>query len=406
MRYTDFKLVEAGEVYVIGDSHARAMGGSNNLASDGARLSAIASQAQRVPNGSTVYMTGGHNDVASGTSPQSIASSVRSIIASLQTKDCVVNYILFPEGSSNTNQENMAPTRQAIQNAVDVANDLDGCTMQNDGIHCSLGSYRGLVRATSSGGSRSVSASRRNDSNPFEHLDPNMQGGLNDPGRPREAIRELQAWLSSKGYPAGEADGIYGPNTARAVRQFQRDVGATVDGDAGRETIGYMIRIENGEVELTRTQTGTDPDAGDAPDIADAPSSNEMLQLLDYYANKYRINSRFVRAIARKESNFNVRAVGDRGLRHQAYGIMQVRKPAMDDVNDTFGTNYTEEDLMNFDPNAIAEVGVGYLAVARDRYGADGYAEMAAMYNGGPAGPRNSQAIRYARDVMRMVGRS
>ena len=64
MRYSDFKIVETrlkeadAQVFVIGDSHARAMGGSNNLAVDGARLSAIQSQASQVPNGSVVYMTG------------------------------------------------------------------------------------------------------------------------------------------------------------------------------------------------------------------------------------------------------------------------------------------------------------------------------------------------------------
>lgn len=154
MRYREFRIVETklreeGEVYVIGDSHAKAMGGSNNLAANGARLSAIARQASQVPDGATVYMTGGHNDVPAGTGPQQIASQVQSIISSLEGKGCTVNYILFPEGTDNNNQENMAPTRQAINSAVDVAQDLDGCSLQGDGIHCSLGSYRGIVSAGS-----------------------------------------------------------------------------------------------------------------------------------------------------------------------------------------------------------------------------------------------------------------
>ena len=46
MRYSDFKIVESRlleqeQTYVIGDSHARAMGGSNNLAANGARISSI-----------------------------------------------------------------------------------------------------------------------------------------------------------------------------------------------------------------------------------------------------------------------------------------------------------------------------------------------------------------------------
>ena len=137
MRFNDFKktLKESGEVYVIGDSHAKAMGGSNNLAANGARLPAISRQAQQVPNGSTVYMTGGHNDVAAGTNPNVIAASVMSIIQRLEGKNCTVNYILFPEGTNNNNQENMEPTRNAISRAVDVSRDLEGCSLQSDGIH-------------------------------------------------------------------------------------------------------------------------------------------------------------------------------------------------------------------------------------------------------------------------------
>ena len=76
---------------------------------------------------------------------------------------------------------------------------------------------------------------------------------------------------------------------------------------------------------------------------------------------------------------------------------MQVRKPAMLDVNKAFGTNYTEEDLMRLDPKAIAEVGVGYLAVARDKYGANSFGEMAAIYNGGPTGVTNNKAMKIVR---------
>lgn len=52
-------------------------------------------------------------------------------------------------------------------------------------------------------------------------------------------VKLLQQSLEALGYSVGNTgiDGIYGPRTARAVRQFQRDAGITVDGDAGPETI-------------------------------------------------------------------------------------------------------------------------------------------------------------------------
>ena len=75
----------------------------------------------------------------------------------------------------------------------------------------------------------------------FEHIDPNMSGGLAR-SRNRNAVKELQQWLNDNGYEAGSVDGIYGSRTAGAVREFQTDNGLTVDGDAGRETISAMIK--------------------------------------------------------------------------------------------------------------------------------------------------------------------
>lgn len=215
MRYSDFRIVEtklqeANEVYVIGDSHARAMGGENNLAVNGARLSAIAAQADRVPNGSIVYMTGGHNDVAGGGQPQAIASQVSSIINSLTNKDCDVTYILFPEGTDNNNQENMASTRQAIASAVPVGEDLDGCNMQADGIHCQLGRYRGIVN---------------NSAESSENANDGLEKGPPYPQEQRDQVRQVQAKLEELLYSVGNTgvDGKYGPRTARAIAAYRRD---------------------------------------------------------------------------------------------------------------------------------------------------------------------------------------
>lgn len=250
MRYREFKLVETklreeSNVYVIGDSHAKAMGGSNNLAANGARLSVIAQQASRVPEGSDVYMTGGHNDVAGGSQPQEIAGQVKAIIDSLTAKDCEVFYILFPEGTDNENQENMAPTRQAINSAVPVSRDLEGCSLQGDGIHCSLGSYRGLVRA---------GTVTRSDSNDSSGTDESSTDGLKAgppyPPEESEAVKAMQARLEELGYPVGSTgiDGKYGPRTTRAVRAFKRDNNinspANVMSAAELETLRTAEKVE------------------------------------------------------------------------------------------------------------------------------------------------------------------
>jgi len=284
MRFNEFKIVEAklreaNEVYVIGDSHAVAMGGSNNLAANGARLSAIARQAQRVPEGATVYMTGGHNDVTAGTSPQQIASQVQSIISSLDGKGCTVNYILFPEGTDNNNQENMAPTREAISSAVTVAQDLDGCSMQPDGIHCSLGSYRGIVRAPTqerTAGPDSFSNAKPEELDSISSAEPEELDSISNaepttltsgPPYPREemdAVKAMQKDLEELGYTVGSTgvDGKYGPRTTRAVRAFKKDYNLQGDGrtfDAAAKDI--IAKIKSGSitrVEPTQIQLGSD----------------------------------------------------------------------------------------------------------------------------------------------------
>jgi len=269
MRYRDFKIVETklretGEVYVIGDSHAVAMRGSNNLAVNGARLAAISSQAQQVPDGATVYMTGGHNDVAAGLQPQGIANQVQNIIEALEGKGCTVNYILFPTGSNNRNQENMNPTREAISNAVTVANDLNGCTMQADGIHCQLSAYSGIVTnsAASSGPEEQDSSTD------------GLQAGPPYPQEDMEAVRALQTKLEELGYSVGSTgiDGKYGPRTSRAVSAYKQDFNVSND-DRGRSiTADEITAMQSAEKKDDPTPTGNEAGGSaryDLPPLSD-----------------------------------------------------------------------------------------------------------------------------------------
>lgn len=76
----------------------------------------------------------------------------------------------------------------------------------------------------------------------FVYLDPNMKGGLAKSGS-KEEVRELQQFLAWLGFNPGTVDGIYGPNTARAVKQFQGRYRLKVDGDVGPNTIRVMKNI-------------------------------------------------------------------------------------------------------------------------------------------------------------------
>jgi N-acetylmuramoyl-L-alanine amidase len=56
-------------------------------------------------------------------------------------------------------------------------------------------------------------------------------------------VRSLQRKLNALGFDAGKEDGLYGPHTDRAAREFQRNVGDEVDGIIGPHMIASLLRV-------------------------------------------------------------------------------------------------------------------------------------------------------------------
>jgi N-acetylmuramoyl-L-alanine amidase len=56
-------------------------------------------------------------------------------------------------------------------------------------------------------------------------------------------VVQLQERLLEMGYDPGRCDGIYGQRTARAVAQFQREVGLDPDGSCGPQTLNALRRL-------------------------------------------------------------------------------------------------------------------------------------------------------------------
>ena len=300
---TPAAAASSGEVYVIGDSHAKAMGGSNNIAANGARLNAIASQAEQVSEGATVYMTGGHNDVAAGTSPEQIANQVKTIIDSLKEKNCTVNYVLFPEGSGTANQENMAPTREAIKGVTDIFHDLDGSEMQRDGIHAVLSAYRGIVGGSGNGGTVT-----RSDSNDPSGTD-GLEAGPPYPSEQMDAVRAMQRKLEELGYPVGSTgiDGKYGPRTVRAVRAFKQD--NNIDGDGTTMSAANIEKLNTAEKVENPTPTGNPagPDLGDIGDLASLENIGQAQEVVNEFLG---------REISGEEMNMLIRATAAEASRN------------------------------------------------------------------------------------------
>jgi N-acetylmuramoyl-L-alanine amidase len=80
-------------------------------------------------------------------------------------------------------------------------------------------------------------------------------------------IAALQARLTEMGFDCGRVDGIYGPRTEIAVKDFQKSVGATIDGKCGPATIIALIRltkIVSGGVPSTLRQNAVQQSRGPA----------------------------------------------------------------------------------------------------------------------------------------------
>jgi N-acetylmuramoyl-L-alanine amidase len=56
-------------------------------------------------------------------------------------------------------------------------------------------------------------------------------------------VAELQRRLNALGFDAGREDGILGPETENALRQFQRNAGTTADGVCGPASIAALERV-------------------------------------------------------------------------------------------------------------------------------------------------------------------
>lgn len=66
--------------------------------------------------------------------------------------------------------------------------------------------------------------------------------GLLKEGMEDAQVKTVQILLAAKGYEPGQADGIMGPLTVKAVKSFQLAAGLTDDGEVGGDTWGRLLK--------------------------------------------------------------------------------------------------------------------------------------------------------------------
>ena len=112
-----------------------------------------------------------------------------------------------------------------------------------------------------------------------------------------------------------------------------------------------------------------------------------------------------IRALITVESRGNDHAIGDRHLTDKAYGCLQIRKPCLDDVNNTFGTKIRLDEVYG---NRALSVWVceRYLQryATRKALGREPTDEdRARIWNGGPTGWKHNSTLVYWSKVQKAL---
>lgn len=93
-------------------------------------------------------------------------------------------------------------------------------------------------------------------------VSPNLRG---------DDVGDLQATLGRLGFDPGRVDGIFGPNTAHAVADFQRNCGLPVDGICGPETVRVL--------QVLLRQTGSGPGVAAVREMASLAETRSLTEL-------------------------------------------------------------------------------------------------------------------------------
>jgi len=186
-------------------------------------------------------------------------------------------------------------------------------------------------------------------------------------------VSVLQFMLTRRGAPTGIIDGYFGRETGQALKRFQRRAGLASDAVAGPRTRRALDRSL-----LAR---------------ADQGRPRSVREKLNYWASRYGMSERFIRAVAWVESGWQPRAVSPAGAR----GVMQV----------TPGTwEYVQTVLVGHPiPHTVdgnIQVGVLYMRQMYREFNGNVRRTLAA-YNQGPYSLRRNGMYRETRQDVRTV---
>ncbi|MBF0304115.1 MAG: peptidoglycan-binding protein [Alphaproteobacteria bacterium] len=87
-------------------------------------------------------------------------------------------------------------------------------------------------------------------------MEPRRQGA--GPAVAPDLIRSVQTQLQQQGYQVGQVDGIYGPQTQAALRQYQQDQGYEASGRLDQQTVLALVGGGPQQAEMPQGQDQQD----------------------------------------------------------------------------------------------------------------------------------------------------
>lgn len=104
-------------------------------------------------------------------------------------------------------------------------------------------------------------------------------------GSAGDDVKSLQTYLKGIGLYQGKVDGIFGPQTQTAVKQFQSSNGLTSDGIVGPKTIGALQAVQGGQ-NIPQNALATEPTNNTSnPYSTGDPQQDSLLEQLSTYVN-------------------------------------------------------------------------------------------------------------------------
>lgn len=135
-----------------------------------------------------------------------------------------------------------------------------------------------------------VEASWRLGDRSLRHVAPHLRG---------DDVEALQTRLARVGFDCGKVDGIFGPDTARALERFQRQSGLTPDGICGPETVRAL--------HVYSTHSGTGPGVAALRELANLTAHGCTLDarriVVGHFGGLSRLSRRLTLALRQHGAN-------------------------------------------------------------------------------------------------------